>query len=146
MTLQRPGKSGVREVVGTWGGIPLRWATTLFSGRLPCPALSPDWSVAWEKDSVLVARRTRGEAVGEWFRFQIKSWGGRPWVEVLEWSAGEGPRARPPAAGVSALRIELRDPDLKTGRAKRWEAKSSQGEVTIRWKDREGSGPSSKKL
>src|SRR6185312_11794511 len=28
---------GVRGGEGSWGGIPLRWATELFLGRIPCP-------------------------------------------------------------------------------------------------------------
>jgi hypothetical protein len=124
------GNRGSREVVGSWGGIPLRWAVTLFSGRVPCPTLSPDWVLAWGPSDRLEARRVKGVPSGEKFSYELRSWGGRPWVEALEWTQGGAPE-------VVSLRIELKDPDLKSGRARRWEAKSSRGEVTVRWKDRE---------
>jgi hypothetical protein len=140
MTIQTParkGQSGApREVVGTWGGIPLRWAITLFSGRVPCPSLTPEWTLSWGSESELVAMRTRGVGAGERFAFQMKTWGGHPWVEAVDWRAGSG-AALGKNTDALILRVELRDPDLKTGRPKRWEAKSAHGEVSIRWKDRE---------
>jgi hypothetical protein len=65
----------------------------------------------------------------EKFIYSFRSWGGKAWPEKLHWERNGG-------AGVD---FKFDDPEDKTASPRKWEAKSVQGEVKVRWRDREAS-------
>ena len=108
---------------GSWGGIPLQWASDLFLGRIPCPkASAATLKINVGENGDLVA-----EGGGERFVYHFRSWAGRAWPESLHWENLAQP-------GLS-VDFKFDDPEDKTGAPKKWEAKSSRGEVKVRWKD-----------
>ena len=128
-SIEREGK--VQKGRKSWGGIPLRWANVLFLGRVPCPELSTRGV-----DSEKLQLTPEGELVietinQERFIYRFRSWAGAPWPEFVRWESG----ARSDKA--LAVEFEFSEPEDKTGAAKIWSAKSAQGEVKVRWKDRE---------
>lgn len=114
---------------GSWGGIPLEWATDLFLGKIPCPSasslaharlsLSPEGQL-W----VQILDPSKGET--QKFIYSFGIWQEKPWAEQLHWEK----------QGVS-IDFKFFDPEEMTGSPMRWEAKSSQGEIQMRWKDRD---------
>jgi hypothetical protein len=122
----RGGKDRVQTGTDTWAGIPLRWAPDLFLGRVPCP-----------EDSVRASAQIRmnegGELVietpGERYTYGYRSWAGAPWPEKLTWRRTSG--------AATEVAFEFDQPDDKTGSPAKWEARSSRGEVKVRWKDRD---------
>jgi hypothetical protein len=118
---------------GSWGGIPLRWATELFLGRVPCPApgkAPAGASLTRAGDDEL--RVDVPAALGgdpETYVYKFRGWAGRLWPESLHWERQGG--------FAVAVDFKFDDPEDKTGSPRKWEAKSAQGEVKLRWKDRE---------
>jgi hypothetical protein len=119
----------------SWGGIPLRWANALFLGRIPCPD-SANISVATarmdEKGELVVEIP---EALGrfqEKYIFRMRQVEGLAWPEALHWER-KGIAGAPPVV----VDFKFEDPESKTLSPKKWEAKSSQGEVKVRWRDRQ---------
>jgi hypothetical protein len=116
---------------GSWGGIPLRWAPDLFLGRIPCPAPEQlaSASLAMDSDDALIVQ-TRGALSGgaERFEYHFRDYAGDRWPEALVWER----------AGALGKRVEFKfdDPEEQTQSPKKWEARSSSGEVKVRWKDR----------
>ena len=47
---------------GSWGGIPLRWAATLFLGKIPCPDPDKKWKMSTSLDGDLVVESGGPEA------------------------------------------------------------------------------------
>lgn len=124
-------KARSQKGVGSWGGIPLRWAADLFLGKIPCPAEETRGSLKpklIEGGGVAVEAPGTYGATGERFAFRFKTWAGDAWPESLVWER----------QGKQATRIEFKfeDPEDGTQSPKRWEAKSPQGEVKNRWKER----------
>ncbi len=122
-------KSRPAQETGSWGGIPLRWALDLFLGRIPCPKTSqikPKLLTHSEKDELSV------ETLDEKFIYHFKNWGNSPWVDSLRWEK----------SGSVPMKVEFHfeSPlDAQGGTdssAGKWEAKSTRGEVRVRWKDR----------
>ncbi len=129
-------KKSVREEKGehSWGGIPLRWATELFLGRVPCPpstAKGGEWAYQIDDQGRLEATLAKASVRGERERFlySFRSWEGRPWAEALVWEK---------TGGGEPINVEFRfdDPEEKTRSPRKWEAKSPLGEVKVRWRDR----------
>jgi hypothetical protein len=115
--------------LGSWGGIPLRWASELFLGRIPCPSKSKELRLEVSEAGELIAvDSTRQER----FVYRFRQWAGRAWPESLHWE--QMARTGPSMASVD---FKFDDPDDKTGTPKKWEAKSSRGEVKLRWRDLE---------
>lgn len=113
----------------TWAGIPLRWATALFLGRIPCPdgEMLQNSRLSISSDDELqvdVPSTSRWEAQDFVYRFRARS--GSFWPEELNWRAG----------GTS-VDFHFDHPDADTLSPRRWEAKSSRGEVKARWRDRQ---------
>jgi hypothetical protein len=130
--IEVPGKPRQdREGWGAWGGIPLEWATELFIGRVPCPPASDraEARLSMSGEDLVVETPHSLEREAEKFVFGFRKWGGQPWPERLRWER----------AGAMPLVVEFKfdDPDDATHSPRRWEAKSAQGEVKVRWKDRE---------
>ncbi len=114
----------------SWGGIPLRWATELFMGRIPCPGSSAEAKFEMDAQGRLVVSvpRTLGSDP-ERFVYSYRSWAGKPWPEALKWER----------KGSLPLTVDFTfdDPEDRSGIPRKWEAKSARGEVKARWKDRE---------
>jgi hypothetical protein len=109
----------------SWGGIPLRWASDLFLGRVPCPGENSRSTarVSMGPDDTL-----RVESQGQVFTYRFRNWAGRPWAEGLVWEV---------SGGAKRVEFKFDDPEDHTRSPKKWEARSSDGEVKVRWKDRE---------
>ena len=110
---------------GSWGGIPLKWATYLFFGKIPCPASS---------DQLRLSTPEAGELrvlVSEYERFiyRFRDRKGKPWPESLHWER----------VNQSSLFVDFKfdDPDDLTLSPKKWEAQSSSGSIKVRWKERQ---------
>lgn len=130
----KPGGSTTQEGRDSWGGIPLRWAADLFVGRIPCPtsaSVKSGASLSVSDGQLTVATRESGER----FVYQFRSWGGKPWPESLHWE-----RASPAGASPLAVDFKFDDPEDLTGSPRKWEAKSSQGEIKARWRERKLGG------
>lgn len=115
----------------SWGGIPLVWAHVLFMGKIPCAPQS-EWAalkLESTRDHQLIVRRPIADAKEEVFEYHFKKWGEELWPEHLIWT-------RPMEGKESRIEFKFEVPEEGTGAPKRWEAKSSMGEVKVRWKDR----------
>jgi hypothetical protein len=131
-TVTVPDKAGNRtrrEGAGSWGGIPLNWASDLFLGRIPCPT---ETQIAGARLSVneerqLIVDIERGER--EKFVYSFRQWAGKAWPERLHWEK-HGKIA-------SAVEFKFDDPEDRSASPRKWEAKSALGEVKVRWRDRE---------
>jgi hypothetical protein len=113
----------------TWAGIPLRWATDLFLGKVPCPDTKQISQASLSIDAedqlvVSLPADTSGYPSRFIYRFDEKE--GRYWARFLHWESGP--------AGVD---FEFDDPESETLSPLKWQAKSRRGEVKIRWRDRE---------
>lgn len=112
---------------GTWAGIPLRWAPDLFLGRIPCPTTQAmqhaELTVSDEGELTVQIAKSAGD---EKFVYRFRDWAGSPWVESVHWEKKE--------ANVD---FKFDDPDQVDNSPQKFEARSPQGEVKIRWKDRE---------
>lgn len=136
--IQVPNKKG-RDEHGesSWGGIPLQWANALFLGRIPCPegvaakdailSRGPDGELTVETPQTL-------ERLPEKFVYRFRVFEGTAWAEGLYWE-------RKGIAGSTPVTVEFKfeDPETKTRSPQKWEAKGTQGEVKVRWKDRQAS-------
>ncbi len=126
-------KVRTQEGYGTWGGIPLNWASDLFIGRIPCPHLSSNQGqgVSTSVDSagdLVVETRQDGAGATEKFIYHFRDLDGVPWPEALHWE-----RSGPLAVSVD---FKFDDPEDQTRSPRKWEAKSVRGEVRARWRDR----------
>lgn len=121
-------KDRSRAGTGSWAGIPLRWAVTLFLGEIPCPRGAR--VVSAESDSVLRVLSPGGaDGAEERFEYRLREWAGAEWPERLIWERG----------GALSQRVEFvfDEPETGSRSPRRWEAKSQQGEIKVRWRDRE---------
>lgn len=108
---------------GTWGGIPLRWASELFLGRFPCPAPQEQ---AKARVSIEGDDQLRVDVGSETYVYSVKEWSGKMWAFELEWMTKGSPGGD--------LKFEFAEPEDVTGSPLDWTAKSSKGEVRVRWK------------
>ena len=127
---KRSGTDRRKRGAGSWGGIPLRWASELFLGRIPCPEGPSSvrrLEVTPEGDLIAETESANGGS-GERFTFHFRQWAGKPWPESLHWE-------RLGRSGRGAARVDFKfdDPEDKTGSPKKWGAKSALGEVKLRW-------------
>ncbi len=128
-----PGKkSQKQEGHGNWAGIPLRWATELFLGRFPClsAAAMKDATIQTNGEGlVTIETKSNLESGAEKFVYKMKTWAGKPWIDELHWEA----------LGNFAAKVDFKfsDPEDTGGSPRKWEAKSDQGEIKVRWKERE---------
>jgi hypothetical protein len=112
----------------SWGGIPLHWATDLFLGRIPCPTKTQqaEARIQVSGDELTVETRPTLEREAERYLYRFRSWSGKPWPEALHW---DGP-------GRHAVDFRFEDPEDGTRSPRKWEARSAQGEVRARWRER----------
>jgi hypothetical protein len=117
-----------QEGTGAWAGIPLEWATDLFLGKFPCPPRS-DLSYSWTSDGKLeVITSPSLEKEAQKFVYGFKMINKTAWPDELHWER----------TGFAPLSVEFKfsHPEDRTLSPLRWEAKSSLGEIKVRWKDR----------
>jgi hypothetical protein len=130
-SVQVPTKKGLKQReqgLNSWSGIPLQWATDLFLGRIPCPnSAKQDISVTSAGDLKISTGGASSEDP-ETFLYHFKAVDGHPWPETLHWER-TGPFA-------NQVDFKFDNPDPKSQSPKNWEAKSAQGEVKVRWRDR----------
>jgi hypothetical protein len=123
--------SSAEEGQNSWGGIPLRWATDLFLGKIPCPpaAMLKDSKLKIDEELKLVVETpaTLGSDPQK-FVYEFQTWEGKPWAKALRWESG--------GALPTAVDFAFEDPEPATRSPRRWEARSDRGEVKIRWKER----------
>ncbi|MGE0616990.1 MAG: hypothetical protein AB7P04_15270 [Bacteriovoracia bacterium] len=105
-----------------WGGIPLRWATDLFIGRVPCPPAGAKTKLEADGADGLVA-----EYEGERFVYRFREYAGKAWPERLEWVD---------TATGRAVKFEFFNPEPETRSPLQWEAISELGQVKTRWRSR----------
>jgi outer membrane lipoprotein-sorting protein len=131
-SVQVPTKSGLKQReqgLNSWSGIPLQWATDLFLGRIPCPSSAKqDIEITDKGDLKITTGASQASEDPETFIYHFKSVGGHAWPETLHWER-KGPFA-------NQVDFQFDDPDTKSLSPKKWEAKSAQGEVKVRWRDR----------
>lgn len=125
-------KKEFEKGLGSWGGIPLHWATDLFLGKIPCPRkdlYTKQILSLTEEGALTIKSSTSGnQTASENFIYKFRKWGSLFWPEALRWER----------AGPSPLIVEFKfdQPEEKTGSPIRWEARSIRGEVKVRWRDR----------
>jgi hypothetical protein len=122
----------IADSSGYWAGIPLRWATDLFLGKIPCPteaALSQAKLSATPEGDLVVDVPAGLEKEAERFTYRFRTYAGKPWPESLHWQR----------LGTVPVNVEMTfdDPEDHTDSPRKWEAKSDRGEVKVRWKDRQ---------
>jgi len=121
-----------QEGNSSWGGIPLTWATRLFLGRVPCPpesAVAEMISELTPEGELKIQTQSSLEREAELFVYRFRNSEGRPWPEALHWER----------QGVAPLSVDFKfdSPEPGTRSPRKWEAKSPQGEVKVRWRERE---------
>lgn len=125
-----PGKpEQSREGKTSWGGIPLKWATDLFLGRIPCPDAASRATAhlsITNDDELVVEVPAKDSNPEEKFVFMFDEKSGKFSPKSLHWEKDD-----------AEVDFQFSDPDPKTLSPLKWQAKSAQGEVKIRWKDRE---------
>ncbi len=118
-----------------WGGIPLKWATPLFLGQIPCPAhetgIEPQLELL-EDGGLKVTLPQRQDAEKQVWIYQFKEWEAHPWPVSLAW-AETGRRG----GTGSEILIQFESPEKGTGSPEHWEAKSNYGQVKVKWRSRE---------
>lgn len=118
--------------VGSWGGIPLHWGAELFLGKIPCPSeielKKGSLSLNAEGDLVVDIQQNHLKGAQKYV-YHFRNWGGTPWPETLTWQFLDIPS--------KAIEFKFDDPEDRTRSPRKWEAKSSRGEVKVRWKERD---------
>jgi hypothetical protein len=136
--IEVPKKKGrSEEGESYWGGIPLQWANALFLGRIPCPdaTIAKDAALSRGPEGELIVETPKTlDRLPERFVYRMRSIEGGYWPESLHWE-------RKGIAGSAPIIVDFsfEDPEAKTRSPQKWEAKGSQGEVKVRWKERQAS-------
>jgi hypothetical protein len=115
---------------GSWGGVPLHWATDLFLGKMPCPSPSSDLKMEVDSEGLLTIQVPASTGIeAQKFIFSFRQHLNKPWPNSLHWERNS----------VSAIAVDFKfdDPEDETLSPKKWEAHSAQGVVKIRWRDRD---------
>jgi len=127
----RPQKKG--EGYGSWGGIPLRWATELFLGKIPCPKDQKGFqsSMNHEGDLVVISKADSTSSLSgvQQFTYGFRMIHGKPWAKSLHWERlGES---------KAVVDFSFDDPEEQTLSPKKWEIRSDRGAVKVKWQQRE---------
>lgn len=133
--VKRPGhKKSETEGTGSWNGIPLRWISDLFLGKIPCPSGSklseiPNLKVKQDEAAQLILRIAgQQNQEPQEFRFHFHDRDGKPWPDSLQWIGGR--------SSSQAIDFTFEDPEKATSIPLKWEAKSKQGSIQVRWRER----------
>lgn len=132
--LQVPGKKDrSMQGYGSWGGIPLHWATELFLGKIPCPPykLGSDQLKLTMNDAgeLIAVVKQSLDGAEERYTYRFGNWNDTAWPESMSWE-------RKGAFGTK-VDFVFGEPEDETGSPRKWEAKSPQGEVKVKWRDRD---------
>jgi hypothetical protein len=131
----RRGKKKEYEGLSTWAGLPLRWATDLFIGKVPCPKASTKAFSEWnlrtnDTGDLIVESKNRDQPLTEKYSYQFREEHGQPWMDHLVWeSFASGQK-------IESIEFSFEDPEDATQSPKKWEAKSAQGVLRVRWGSR----------
>ncbi|OFZ82733.1 MAG: hypothetical protein A2583_05175 [Bdellovibrionales bacterium RIFOXYD1_FULL_53_11] len=125
------GKSKPVSGNGSWGGIPLNWASNLFIGRFPCPERPEDLEKPeWTADGHLrVSTKASLHGDAEIFLYRFRKHDDSGWPESLRWE-------RKGVFGVS-VEFVFDNPEKTTGAPLKWQARSKLGEVGVKWRERD---------
>jgi hypothetical protein len=108
---------------GQWGGIPLQRVIQLFLGQIPCPEARDIVSLDQKGNTQLFVKTQTQE-----YHYQIRNFEDQPWAESLDWKVIDPKPA--------LIHFEFDDPEKETLSPKKWEAKSNQDRILVRWKNR----------
>ena len=114
-----------------WSGVPVEFATSLFLGKVPCPnSLGRSSQLSITPEGELRVKLSDQE---EWiYRFRV--WQGRPWPEALDWKPYF--LSRDGDQKVKIVEMSFDDPDSVDRSPRKWEIRSQEGFIKVRWKDR----------
>jgi hypothetical protein len=119
---------------GSWGGIPLRWATNLFLGKIPCPVSKKGTSgnlqsfVNDEGELVLTLPKD-GSFEAQQFIYSFVVVRDRPWPASLHWQPSDDSK--------KSVDFKFSSPDEATLSPKLWEIRSAKGAIKVKWQERE---------
>ena len=121
----------------SWGGLPLKWGTDLFLGKIPCPTGA-------EMDKAKVSLTADGglsfeTLTNEVYEYHFKSVGGASWPDSLHYEQKFPVEMKVGARGKQSVIVDFKFDDQETGTLspRKWEARSEQGEVKVRWRNRD---------
>jgi hypothetical protein len=133
-----------RQGQDSWNGIPLRFASVMALGRIPCPPLSEAEPVLPSRDestqvsnddstSELIQYRVPAtvEHPEEHFEYQITKVSGNVWPKRLRWTTGD---RHNPTVGVT---LNFEEAEEGTLSPLIWEAESPQGGLKFKWRKRD---------
>ena len=107
-----------------WAGIPLRWATSLFLGRIPCPSIKrKNISVKWHSADAFSAYEGEEE-----YHYFIRRWAGQAWPEKLVWTSAK--------ESASSVEFVFEKPKEKSTIPLKWSISTKNSQVKVRWKRR----------
>ncbi len=128
------GKNGEqREGFGSWGGIPLKWATDLFLGKVPCPKAEQGEKLSVGTEGELVVEidpaKVDQSLSSQRYIYRFRDFEGKSWPESLKWEK----------TGTDPVTVDFKfdDPEHQSLSPQKWEARSNQGAIKVRWRDRE---------
>ena len=117
--------------------MPLKWGTDLFLGRIPCPlpAELEKARVSLVQDGDLLIETSGNEQ----YEYHFKTIGGGSWPDSLHYEQKFPIEMKVGSRGRPTIVVDFRfdDPETGTLSPRKWEAKSDQGEVKVRWRDRD---------
>ncbi len=125
-------EKGQRPRVGQdhWGGIPLQWASILFLGQIPCPQRGKGLDLEVSQDNELtVTELNKKENEKQKFIYRFKQWNHHPWPASLKWIREGSER--------SSVEFQFDSPEKETGSPEKWDVRSSQGQIKVKWRTRE---------
>jgi hypothetical protein len=117
------------EGYGSWGGLPLEWATELFLGRVPAPGKKSRPVLSLGAEGELIVRVPPRLGVDEQeFIYRFTRVNGAYLPHELHWKRLGVP--------VAQIDFSFDQFDEETGSPKKWEAHSPQGTVKVLWRKR----------
>ncbi|MFZ9595787.1 MAG: hypothetical protein ACO3A2_06875 [Bdellovibrionia bacterium] len=114
----------------TWAGIPLSWSIDLILGRIPCPSIDQGEWVLEQKDAMtLVIEQRPGSPGSQVFEYHFAGLQDRLWPESLRWYR--------PHSSEPPVSFSFSHPEPSTFSPLHWEARTSQGVLQVRWRERQ---------
>lgn len=120
------------RAMDSWAGLPIRWASELFVGRIPCPLPTESGNRA-EGDSARPEVFRVTDAEGGRFEYTMTKEDGVLWVKKLVWVH---------RSGQPALEVEFSSMEAETHSPLRWTLVSKRvdgstsAELKVRWRER----------
>jgi hypothetical protein len=133
-----PGEPLSAAGIDSWAGIPLRWAYELFSGKFPCPPRSSSL-VLGEENENLLSIQVRDEKFGsQKYVYKYRKIQNdrnnetQPWPESLHWET----QSDREIGHKFTVDFKFDQPEFNTLSPLAWEARSREGTIKIKWKER----------